>query len=431
MRRIKVSEGGVADPVTGKIVFPLPPAAGVFDPTLANQWQEEIATVIEGAGMTLDETKTNQLQKAIAINYGFFTDTTIQVPLLGGLALALDDLRNRYIAPGVTVTLQLAPGVHVLTKPFVANNPRGDQIVIRGNPSVPAQTELSIRNITPADASGLFMTEGGGKIRFYGVHLTSQNLSVVSQSFATVMAKDGGVIYLDSVKITDVYSRVVLHAKTTGRIEASNVDASGSYLDLSGMDSNTAPLVGFNLLARDSGVIIAKQFTPAISGTIHGVVRAERKGYVHAITGTYAGPIVATNEGTVRAESITHTGPAGFSLFDCAFRAEYGGKIFAKSCKAGLLGASYKIGDGFIAEYNGEIVAESCTVEKCSTGFHSLSGSRVLLTACTVTDCDVGYSSYKASYMRSIGSTAGGLISVAAKSPAAGAVDATTASYME
>lgn len=238
MQRIKLEDNAVSDPVTGVPIFSesLPP----MPPTLMrdywlNSVQEEIASVIESSGMSLDPSKNTQLGDAILKIRGFMSNATINVGesyALKTIHAAIESLYGRYIAPGVTVTLQLEAGEYELIAPIVNRHPQGSQIIIRGGDTVLDSGNYLIKCYThsmPAGSRFGVLASGNQRINIHGVMLRDDGTSHPEPCYG-VCSRDNGTVLITESVITFWTGSAVL-AEDGGRIVISNSRLSNTNKD--------------------------------------------------------------------------------------------------------------------------------------------------------------------------------------------------------
>lgn len=150
MLRIKAEDGAGTDPVTGKNIYVerlAPQISTYMRPYWANAVQEEIANTIEADGTVLNEADNKQLLRAVKFPHAIRTNLTLVYGTdFVNLNQAFDLLRGRYIAPGVTVTINLGSGyLHTIdiTSPVIVDHPQGSQIQIIGDLTTPSNVLLN------------------------------------------------------------------------------------------------------------------------------------------------------------------------------------------------------------------------------------------------------------------------------------------------
>ena len=412
MRRIKASEGGIADPVTGKTVFPPPPAAGVLDPSLMNHIQEEIAAVIEGAGIALDETKRNQMLTAIKKLTVISASKTILVPQdFTTVPLALASLDGFTINPGVEVTINIQQNyIHpTLSVPLRIRHPQSSQILIYGAlGTTPAQCVLPF--FISDDERALIIVENNETVRIEGVSIKNNSPGGFGYRYVDVSsggkfsavicyflgnsltygikASSNGTAYLQYIDVKN--AGYALHSESGAGIDAELSTFTGSgpgtqptaYLD--------SENVGF--YAIDGGIISAVQ-----CGTYNFMqsILAKKDGYIEVSSHQGATSVTAKFGGKIVAYECPITYAAGYPL--TGFLAQWGAFISVKECDAT---GAYATGS-FIADYSSTLIADGCSAFSTVRGFNAKNGSTLTADACSTSGATVvGFYSGQGSVMK-------------------------------
>lgn len=374
MRRIKISEGGVTDPITSKVLFPLPPAAGVLDPSLMNHIQEEICNVIEGAGFQLDETKRNQLKTAIDVSQRITAAKVISVPTdFPTLQDALKSLEGKSIEGVKEVTIQIEAITNtsrMMSVPLYINLPYGSQVTIKGNP-VAADFHRLYWNIAGFSNNQSCVTvENGSSIAFEGIAFFTNGINpATGVETSMIRASLGGYIRLSSCTIDGIVSAGII-AEDKGIINFDYLIVKNiSTFGLTPRSGGASRLFGEACVSRREGHILGNNLSIE---NIDGVVscHVESKGFINLKSSVLTKGISANTFGVFYGLGVSVTS----GLSDC-FEANYGGRMNLEVCSAQKSGVLTIHGYG--AYMNSEINTYNCIAENCTVGFRARYGSRM------------------------------------------------------
>jgi hypothetical protein len=275
------------------------------------------------------DTRLTSVETASAASV-LLEDADIPVASCDELLAELDRLQTIRFGPGVTVTLTVAPGVHLCPDSVRVSHPQGKQLTIVGDTSAPLAVELRFpgEGITVMDGGALGLIDGlrlaaitpgvgsgivarmGGNIDV-GAHVWIEDFGqgieattggiirsagdatshlVINRGSYGLLAQRGGFINADWAEILDV-TDIGMYALTGGIIDA-----------------------GYNIIEADSSGAVARSngsiFANASSSTTPGLVgvQADRGGYISWDSGSstssgyayqaYVGGIVDANNTT-------------------------------------------------------------------------------------------------------------------------------------
>ncbi len=358
MQRITLLDDAVLDGDGNPIFADSNPP--LLDTVITSDWlnsvQEEIAHVVESSGQVLDIADKYQLTKAIRNVDAILSDLTLTVngsAPYPKLKDAFDALRGRFIGPTVTVTIQLAPGVHTQNQPLFILHPQGEHIVIKGNDADPTTTQLNVTATLWTREQGAITVEAGGRLGgMSGFQLiqvgTAPNFPVFG-----IKASTGGRMKLGNVQVLN-WSGCNIMATSGGVIIADGTLANNAQF-LGGVWDYLDPSVyGNNWHARDNGVINVKNanctaaYRNAFCAETGGLLRMD---YCNATTA----PVVARDGGVVYAwRTVVKSCPS-----NAGFYSNQGGRMILQGCTSGLSGFPNLI--GYHANRGSLIQAESCT----------------------------------------------------------------------
>ncbi len=121
------------------------------------------------------------------------TNRTLHVPGdFPSIQACMTYLSGRVIAPGVTVTIKVADGVHILTGPVVMNHPQGKQIRLVGNEVTPAACVLTTPSMPTWSA--IVCINGNTLGYLNGFTITTPTKLPLSHNHTGVLADFGSVI---------------------------------------------------------------------------------------------------------------------------------------------------------------------------------------------------------------------------------------------
>lgn len=398
MRRIKLAEGGVADPVTGKIVFPQPPAAGTLEPSLLNAWQEELAGVVEAAGLTLSDSDNAQLLKALKKLHAITANTTINVPAdQPTIEAALDSLVGRWIAPTAVVTIKLANGDYSLTRPLRVLHPQGKRIVIQGNIVSPAQVRIAPQSYWEHNEAVL--AEAGEKVTIQGCQI--QDVFVRSWANMGCRARGGGHIDLKYCIVIN-FAGSNIFAELGGSIYADQVVLQGS--NASTLPGDLQYEYGHGAFARFGGSIYLTQCSTYTNDNY--ALHANSGGIIKAVSCTFFdAPVAATDNSIVTINNCNSTPATTYvhpvELF--ASSAFYVSRNSKMTLDTVTVTGAFRFDNGVTAEYNSDAHLEAVTINNVGEiGVMAWHGCRVfnsVYVATTVNGADSGYFANNFCYM--------------------------------
>lgn len=359
MRRILPDENSVTDPDTGVQVFkePNPPDEdSILSPEYINGIQEEICSVIEGAGITLNVLKRDQLRDAIKTNHAILVDTTFGIEAGLDLHEIYDLIKGRYIAPGKTVTIDLFQmDDRELKKPFVMDHPQSAQIILQGFESDPSDSILTFNSTTGNFPVGckIMSAAAGCTLNLRSVYLNRLGTATACDG---ISAQPGGIVKAYKTRVQglkgNAYSAGFGASLYLDQCTALTLTSASSLDDGYTVD-------GHALFSTRGGFIQANNFY--ISDPISRVAFAYKGGRIELSSSEVAsGYLLAARNGVMTGSLVNVTG-AG----EAAFSAEEKGQMFLINCKAGASGTPCSI--GFSAYKGGYIMAENCEATNCSS----------------------------------------------------------------
>lgn len=419
--------------MTGKMIFPSPPSAGVLEPSLLNQWQEEIATVIESAGITLDELKRDQLLTAIKQTNRVMAAKTINVPGdFANVTLALDSLKSIRIDPGMDVVIQLGAVTHPeVTAPIIMDHVDGANIVIRGNIGTPASHTLNF-NFTGAfgSADACIKVGHNSGLRIEGV--TLQNVGPVGIGRSYIKAERGAFLHTIMVNtLSNLRYGYYLESGATARIESGTMrsdfgcvteDQAYAYISStafigSGLGVGAEAFNDYSIpssigiWARYGGVIWA-EYVSVTQFAYAGV--SEHRGFLQIDETSFSAPLLAQHQGYLRGRELGNSFASGgdhaaytaatggvMELYNAdvsgnvvmGYRARTLGKIVA------TLGSIFSAYHGCYAEQGGEAHLDGVSISGAYTGLEAYRGGSIFFNGTqSVLNTRAGGTSYMASF---------------------------------
>lgn len=428
MRRIEIADNAVLDSGTSVPVFkeqsPLSDGTKMRDYWF-NSVQEEIATVIESSGDILDPGSWHQLRDSIKRNHIISSNLTIVVPNdFGTIQLALDSLYGRYIAPGVTVTIQLQPFLFNITTPILVSHAQSDQITIKGANPGGVLTDFTIQADTTGwlEFDSVFKLSGRG-LTLKGLTLKEKSTSTRSQSVYGIYARGRSIVTAIECRIQDFTGSLVCADQGGTVILQSSILASPRT---TGLTTREAGVQGNGAFARYTGQIIAKGNTITGCPNGSGAYCAEKAGVIYCDGGTADGSIVSRDSGVFHGFSISIT--AASRVHHIGYWAKQNGYMYLESCY--VSGATNAIDIGFFAISGSRIYANACVNSgNMIRGFYALDGSGIFGDNNIANNCTTGYLAENLSIVSGLSNTGTGTTTL--KTPATGTANTTNLSRMD
>ncbi len=339
-----------------------------------NGIQEEIAGAIEASGIVLDDGNPLQLLEAMKKPH----KVTANVTLLHGTDFtdfneALSRYENRYIMPGVTITLSMsATALITVTTPILIKHPQGDQIKIIGDIGSPDTHKISFNPATFPANSGVFETLPGGRIGGIDGIRIEQAAGVPNGRHFGVKVGHGAKVTLGSMKIASIAGSGILvedggycDAKTAQVLNCTSVGTTDDGV-------NYQEFSGFGMIAKNKGLLKANGAT-LTNCNIAGIITT-RSAHSELINcnASNAGYHVSNGSTSYMENCVS----IGFG--SDGFRSDYGSKLVVKECTSGSV--AFPNFAGFVATLNGTIcvVASSLAEYNSLFGFQATIGSQIV-----------------------------------------------------
>jgi hypothetical protein len=261
---------------------------------------------------------------------GFITtNTTLSVPsTYATVNAAMSYLSTKTIAPGITVTIQVADGTLVPTASCSLNHPQGAQINLIGNVSSPSS--CIVQPASPPTFDLFYVTSGYtfGKIAGFRFNLSSKAASA-NNNTAILSEGAGSYVLVEDCQCNNWYYSYAARSGArmrTRRCTGSNAGDVSFWAFTGGM------LWADNCTASDA-IDVPNSLGFGFQGEFGGVVEAT----TCTATGCRVAGFAALSNGVGRYYSCTATGNTGGT--GAGFMAKSGGKIEANGSTSGGAGA--------------------------------------------------------------------------------------------
>ena len=394
MLRIKAEDGAGYDPVTGKNIYVeriAPQISTYMRPYWANAVQEEIANTIEADGTALNEADNKQLLRAVKFPHAIRTNLTLVYGTdFVNLNQAFDLLRGRYIAPGVTVTINLGSGYpHVIniTSPVVVDHPQGSQIQVIGDVTTPENTVLSFTTTNIPGYRGAIEIAPGCTLGLMDGFQMAETYVSQPQPRYYIKLTDRSSLYLGS--------NVILTEIAGSAIKVDN----GSFLKTGAITvRNFAQMFGVSVEPTGVGIFVTNRSTAICDGIkmtnapdigLNGI-HARLGSSVVVSFGDFSNSPVTLTEGSTGKFTSTNshstlTGKNAFSIL-------YGSNARFSACKAGDVGKDVNGYGFYLAMASARF--ENCQASYCNMGFFLENSSRASLNVSCSSNNNVNYGYY-------------------------------------
>ncbi len=400
MQRITSADDAVLD-LNGHYIFaqsnpPLPDT--ILTATWANSIQEEIATVIEASGQTLDVASNRQLLDALKSIDAIATNTTLTVNNAAPYPKLQDAyafLRGRYILPGVSVTIQLQTGMaHTLTTPVLVTHPQGDQIEIKGDTTTPV-----VVTCTPTGWSreaAAITVRSGGKIKIIsGITFEYDVANAITIPVYCIKAQQSGTIALGLKLTVNNFRGAGILAEDGGVI--TGVSAKVSNTNTTGFVTGTDPTYfGAGFWARRLGILRLTTCDSQSNYKFNYLAESAGSVFLYTCTGK-TGSFGARDGGYLQGDTCESLGVNPNNGFDCrsastmklmncvggksgagnncytGYFVSQGSRMFVDSCSA-----SYNVVNGFDAQYSSSMyLNNSVAYNNGTNGIQAVFGSMI------------------------------------------------------
>lgn len=281
-------------------------AATIVDDDWANAVQEEIANVVEGAGLVLDKTKRNQMllalqgilaRKRLTANLTLYVATTgnnanagtIGAPWLT-LQYAWDTIQKSYDLNGFILTIQVADGTYaagVAGVGAVVGALSPASVVFNGNPGTPAN--VIIQGATAFSATDL-------------ARYTVQNMKLSSTANG-LSTDNAGAIYHSGL----IFGAMSVYHQVASR--GGIIRATGNYSIIGGAAAHLTAALGSGVV-EGGGITITITGTPAFANSF----AFAKSGVISHSGVTFAGGATGVRYSSVN-NGIIDTGGSGATYF--------------------------------------------------------------------------------------------------------------------
>lgn len=290
-------------------------------------------------------------------------DHTESVSTVSDLTDCLDDLGRYAIAPGVTVTIQLADGTYTLTDTLMCNHPQGRGLLLQGN------TTAGTSNYLLAQSGQIASTSGDDCILHVAGDVTSRFPvgSVLYLSGSTATPEDNnGYHYVTAVSYDGSKTLITLGgANSDTQMPDPTESCDGSTQQVTDM-----PWSHKVKLYRATGAVVTVSTVIALSGIcIYGADAPTSHG-VLSDHGASSRSVVDMEKVLVRNVASGCTAAYGSYFHAPNFAAQPGGDLVVADCTASP-------GRGMAASFGGYMAAYKGTVIGCTVGAYAAGGAQV------------------------------------------------------